>query len=103
MKLVITLDELKSLTCQICNAYNTQYWQYEEPEKEYTQEQLKEIWMSQEYRKREIQYPDNDTTEGLRKYYETVEKDEQNIVKCSNNVLKAYSDFRENIKRELII
>lgn len=39
----------------------------------------------------------------LRKYYETVEKDEQNIVKCSNNVLKAYSDFRENIKRELII
>lgn len=103
MKLIITLDELKSLTCQICNAYNTQYWQYEEPEKEYTQEQLKEIWMSQEYRKREIQYPDNDTTERLRKYYETVEKDEQNIVKCSNNVLKAYSDFRENIKRELII
>ena len=45
MKLAIALDELKSLTCQICSAYNTQYWNYEEPEKEYTQEQLKEIWM----------------------------------------------------------
>ena len=51
MKLAIALDRLTSLTCQICRAYNTKYWKYEEPENEYSQEQLKEIWMSQEYRK----------------------------------------------------
>lgn len=103
MKLAIALDELKSLTCQICSAYNTQYWNYEEPEKEYTQEQLKEIWMSQEYRKREIRYPDNDTSENLRKYYDAVDRDEKNITEYSDNVLKAYIAFRDDIKRELII
>lgn len=103
MILATALDELKSLTSQICCAYNTQYWSYEEPGNEYTQEQLKEIWMSQEYRKREIQYPDNDTSENLRKYYDAVDKDEKNIVEYSNNVLKAYKTFRDDIKRELII
>lgn len=103
MKLAIALDELKSLTCQICSAYNTQYWNYEEPEKEYTQEQLKEIWMSQEYRKQEIRYPDNDTSENLRKYYDAVDRDEKNITEYSDNVLKAYIAFRDDIKRELII
>ena len=83
MKLAIALDKLTSLTCQICRAYNTKYWKYEEPENKYTQEQLKEIWMSQEYRKWEIQYPDNDISERLRAYYDAVEKDEQNIIECS--------------------
>ena len=30
MKLAIALDRLTSLTCQICRAYNTKYWKYEE-------------------------------------------------------------------------
>lgn len=33
--------------------------------------------MSQEYRKREIRYPDNDTSENLRKYYDAVDRDEK--------------------------
>ena len=99
----MALGELKSLTCQICSAYNTQYWNYEEPEREYTKEMLKEIWMSQEYRKREIPYPDNDTSENLRKYYDAVDRDEKNITEYSDNVLKAYIAFRDDIKRELII
>ncbi len=37
-------------------------------QKKYTSEQLKEIWMSQKYRKRVIPYPDNDTSENIRKY-----------------------------------
>ena len=103
MKLSIALDELKSLTCQICSAYNTQYWNYEEPEREYTKEQLKKIWMSQEYRKREIPYPDNDTPENIRKYYDANNKDERDIIEYSNNVLKAYRAFRDSVKRELVI
>ena len=103
MKLTIALDELKSLTCQICSAYNTQYWNYEEPERAYTQEQLKEIWMSQEYRKRKIPYLDNDTPENIRKYYDANNKDERDIVEYSNNVLKAYSAFIDSVKRELVI
>ena len=103
MKLAKALNELKLLTCQICSAYNTQYWSYDEPEKEYTQEQLREIWMSQEYRKREIPYPDNDTPENIRKYYDASDKDEKDIIEFSNNVIEAYSAFRNSIKQELII
>lgn len=31
MKLAIAFDKLTSSTCQICRAYNTKYWKYEEP------------------------------------------------------------------------
>ena len=57
--------------------------------------------MSQEYRKRKIPYPDNDTSENIRKYYEANDNDKDE--KDSNNVLKAYSAFRDSIKRELVI
>ena len=46
---------------------------------------------------------DNDTSENLRKYYDAVDRDEKNITEYSDNVLKAYIAFRDDIKRELII
>lgn len=102
-KLAKALDGLKTLTCRICIAYNTKYWEYEEPEKEYTQGQLKDILMTQEYRKREIPYPDDDNDENIRGYYNRIDNDETDIIKYSNNVLDAYMAFREEVKRELII
>lgn len=102
-ELSIALDNLKSLTCRICHAYNTQYWEYEEPDIEYTKEQIQEILMTQEYRKRDIPYPSNCDDNNLRKYYDAIEKDEKDIVKHSNDILTAYSIFRDAVKRELII
>lgn len=102
-KLSEALDNLKSLTCRICHAYNTQYWKYEEPETEYTHEQLKDILMTQEYRKRNIPYPDNATSENIRECYDAIDDDERNIIQLSNNVLEAYNAFRGDIKRELVI
>lgn len=103
IKLSKALDDLKSLTCQICRAYNTEYWEYEEPENEYTQEEMRDILMTQEYRKREIPYPDNDNSDEIRKYYDAIDNDERNILELSNNVLKAYTIFRDYIKKTLII
>lgn len=102
-ELAKALDDLKSLTCRICRAYNTKYWEYEDPEIEYSKEQLRNILMSQEYRKREIAYPDNDASENIRKYYDQIDKDEKDIITYSNNVLKAYSNFRHSVKQELVI
>ena len=102
-KLAKALDDLKTLTCRICIAYNTKYWEYEEPEKEYSHEQLKDILMTQEYRKREIPYPDDDNDENIREYYNKIDNDETDVIKYSNNVLDAYMAFREEVKRELII
>ena len=59
--------------------------------------------MTQEYRKREIPYPDNDNSDEIRKYYDAIDNDERNIVELSNNVLKAYTIFRDYIKKTLII
>lgn len=103
MRLVNALEELNLLTCKICNAYNTKSWSYEEPEKDYTFEELKEIWMSQEYRRREIPYPDDNTSENIRKYYDAIEKDDMDIAKFSDDVITAFRDFRDDIKRELFI
>ena len=91
------------MTCRICIAYNTKYWEYEEPENENTQGQLKDILMTQEYRKREIPYPDDDNDENIRGYYNRIDNDETDIIKYSNNVFDAYMAFREEVKRELII
>ena len=102
-KLSIALDNLKSLTCRICYAYNTQYWAYEEPDIEYTKEQIQEILMTQEYRKRDIPYPTNCDDNSLHRYYDSIDKDETDIVRYSNAVLTAYSIFRDAIKRELIV
>lgn len=102
-KLAKALDDLKTLTCRICIAYNTKCWEYEEPEKKYSQEQLKDILMTQEYRKREIPYPDDDNDENIREYYSKIDNDETDVIKYSNNVLGAYMAFREEVKRELII
>ena len=103
IKLAKALEELKSLTCQICRAHNTEYWEYEEPENEYTQEELRDILMTQEFRKREIPYPNNNNSDEIRKYYDAIDDDERNIVEFSNNVLKAYTIFRDYIKKTLII
>jgi hypothetical protein len=102
-KLSKALDDLKSLTCQICRAYNTKYWEYEEPENEYTQEELRDILMTQEYRKREIPYPDNNNSDEIRKYYDVIDNDEREIREVSDNVLRTYTIFRDCIKKELII
>lgn len=102
-KLVGALDELKSLTCRICSPYNPKNWEYEDPDKDYTLEQMKDILMTQEYRKRKISYPADDTEENIRKYYKQIDEDETNISKISDNVLKAYSSFRDAIKHELVI
>ena len=70
---------------------------------EYSQEQLKDILMTQEYRKREIPYPDDDNDENIREYHNKIDNDETDVIKYSNNVLGAYMAFREEVKRELII
>ena len=95
IKLSKALDDLKSLTCQICRAYNTKYWEYEEPENEYTQEELREILMTQEYRKREIPYPDNNNSDEIRKYYDVIDNDEREIREVSDNVLRTNTIFRD--------
>ena len=59
--------------------------------------------MTQEYRKRDIPNPSNCDDKNLRKYYDAIEKDEKDIVKHSNDILTAYSIFRDAEKRELII
>lgn len=102
-KLRMALDELDTLTCQITAGYNMEKWLCEEPGSEYTKEQLREIWMTQEYRKREIPYPDKSGDDAVRKYYDTINKDEQDIIRCSNKVLNTYKVFREQVKRELVI
>lgn len=97
------LDNLNLLACRICVPYKSESWEYENPDIEYTKEQSYEILMTQEYRKRNIPYPDDDNYENLRKYYDAIDKDELDIVKYSDDVINAYTLFRDAIKQELII
>ncbi len=103
IQLSSALDDLTTLTCRICHVHNTKNWEFEKPDVEYTPEQIHDILMTQEYRKRNIPYPDNGDDAAVRKYYETIDEDERDIAKYSNNILEAYKNFRDNIKRILVI
>lgn len=101
-KLVDSLDALRSLTIKVCREYNTLHWEYMEIE--YTTEQIKDILMTQEYRKRDIPYPENEHDENaIRKYYNIIENDEKEIFQTADAVIKSYSEFRSIVKRELLV
>lgn len=101
VKLSKTLGDIVSLVTVICNPFKQKDWMYKDPEKEYTQEELKEILQTRRYKKRDFPYPANESEENIRKYYADIDKDEKDIFELSDKVLSAYRDFRIDIKREL--
>lgn len=102
-KLVDSLDKLKSLTRRICVGYNLHYWKFEEPNIDYTPEQIKELLMTQEYRKRDIPYPNNQYKDAVMKYDEAVDNDIRDIQNVANDVITSYTEFRVAVKQELAI
>jgi hypothetical protein len=78
-------------------------WRIAEPDKNYTQAEIKEILESQEYVKKEIPYPKEDSDVNLRKYFDQNESIEMTIIKSCETVLEKYHEFRMAVKQILII
>jgi hypothetical protein len=78
-------------------------WRIVEPDKIYTQEEVQRILETQEYVKKEIPYPNEDSEENLRKYFDQIELIESTIVKSCENVLEKYQEFRVAVKQNLVI
>ena len=78
-------------------------WEYEDPDLEYTEEELERILRTQRYRMREPEYPQYDTDEKLRKYYKTIDDNIAKINYHCNNVLNCFTTFRDAVSRLLFV
>ena len=97
------IDELEDVIIPILNPFRTDQWIVEEPDVEYSQEELRIIQESQKYMKREIPYPDNESEEAYRDYINKVHQDILVISNACSNVLQAYTVFRDSVKKVLFV
>ena len=77
--------------------------EYEDPDLEYSEEEMERILHSQRYKMREPEYPQIDTNEKVRKYYKTIDDNIAKINFLCINVLKCFTSFRDAVSRLLFI
>ena len=77
--------------------------EYEDPDLEYTEEEMERILRSQRYKMREPEFPQYDTDEKVKKFYKTIDDNIAKINSHCYNVLKCFTAFRDAVSRLLFV
>lgn len=94
------LDEMITDFCTLFERIDFGYT-YEDPERNYSQDEMNEILRTQRYKMREPDYPNCGSDEQVREYYKTIEDNTARINNLCNNVIKCFTAFRDSIKKTL--
>ena len=78
-------------------------WKFEDPNRNYTQDEMDEILRTQRYKMRELDYPSSGSDEQIRAYYKNIEDDIEKISFHCKNVMNCFTAFRGAISRILFI
>jgi len=98
-----SIEQLHSDTAGLIFTTNDRNWEYEQPDKVYSEIELEQIQQTQLYALRKLPYPVSDSDKDVTAYYEKSEVEEKTIKKSCKNVIEKYHDFRIAIKKTLVI
>jgi hypothetical protein len=101
--LSLSISQLHSDIAGFIFTTNENNWEYELPDKVYSNEESEQIQQTQLYGLNKLPYPDKGTDEEIRAYYNKSDAEIHSIISACENVIEKYHDFRMAIKRNIII
>ena len=95
------LNDLQDSTLGIMFTCNEKHWQYTEPDKVYTREELRDILSTQLYGMITDKYFSDVNGKAAKEFYDKLERNMKLIDDSCGKAIKLYHEFRAEIKRIL--